>query len=85
MLIKEIFNFKSEINCDIQICCLEELLLTEFQKLDINKVSPYKRSRLKVLKELTFDAFNKRRIFDHERTVLKEIIIKNCNYYYKLF
>jgi len=56
---------------------LEEILFNEFKKCE-SEITSIKKSRFQSLKEITFDQFSKKSLFEKEFDAVKKIITENC-------
>ena len=74
MLIKELFDFKSEIRCNIHIRIIEELLLTELQQIIIDEPDIPNNIRNEEFRQLSFDFLNDTRKFKPEKKFIHNYV-----------
>jgi len=79
-LIKDIFNFKSEIICVLNLVCLEEMLFNEInhaEKIFNSSITNKTKSKFQLINEISFESFLQDICLDDERKSINEIIKKS--------
>lgn len=77
MLIGDVFDFNSEIICNLKLISIEELIFNELNKL---KSQDFKNKfKFEDMQQVTFEEFISLKKFEEELRTIRKVIKKSCN------
>ena len=76
MLVQDVFDFESEIVCDLKLISIEELVFMELNKLKSQDFA--NKFKFEDMQQVTFEEFSSSKKFEEEMRTIQKLIKKSC-------